>query len=173
MTAKNDYILRAIIVMMGEGASLRIESNAFGNGETIPSRHTCDGKNVSPPLNWSDVPNGTKELVLICEDIDAPVGIITHWLIYGMDPSVGGIEEGLKPNSGSGNFNHGRRSFGKRNYMGPCPPGKKPHRYVFKLYALDRRLDLETGVKKKNLLKAMEGHIIVTSELVGTYTRKK
>jgi Raf kinase inhibitor-like YbhB/YbcL family protein len=157
----------------GEGAPLRITSGAFGDGEEIPNKYTCDGENISPPLNWSDVPSEAKELVLICEDIDAPIGTITHWTLYGIDPQLEGLEEGLKPNSDPSNFNHGRRSFGKREYMGPCPPGKKPHRYVFRLHALDRSLDLEPGVKKKNLAKAMEGHIIETSELVGTYTRQK
>lgn len=173
MTAKNDYILMAIIVMIGEGASLRIMSGAFGDGEEIPSKYTCDGENISPPLKWSEVPGEAKELVLICEDIDAPVGTITHWILYGIDPELEGLKEGLMPNSDPSNGTHGRRSFGKKEYMGPCPPGKKAHHYVFKLYALDRRLDLETGVKKKNLIKAMEGHIIETSELVGAYTRQK
>ncbi|NYT12774.1 MAG: YbhB/YbcL family Raf kinase inhibitor-like protein [Methanomassiliicoccales archaeon] len=148
-------------------------SNAFGNGEAIPSKFTCDGLNISPPLKWSEIPAEAKVLVLICEDIDAPVGTITHWVIYGIDPGLGGIEEGLTPNSDQSIGIHGRRSFGKREYMGPCPPGKKAHRYVFKLYALDRKLDLEPGVKKKNLVKAMEGHVIETSELIGTYTRQK
>ena len=153
--------------------SLRIESDAFGDGEAIPSKYTCDGENISPPLNWSEVPDEARELVLICEDIDAPIGTITHWVIYGMDPGLEGLDEGLMPDSNQSNGTHGRRSFGKKEYMGPCPPGKKPHRYVFRLHALDRRLDLEPGVKKKNMVKAMEGHVIETSELIGTYTRQK
>ena len=152
---------------------MRIESSAFEDGREIPRTYTCDGKNISPPLKWVDVPEGTKELVLICEDIDAPIGTITHWVLHGIDPELGELEEGVKPDSVPGNGIHGRRSFGKKAYMGPCPPGSKSHRYVFNMYALDVRLDLDVGVKRKNLEKRMKGHVIDSAKIVGTYKRQK
>lgn len=152
---------------------MRLSSEAFGDGGAMPSRYTCDGENISPPLSWDEIPDGTRELALICDDIDAPIGTITHWVLYGIDPELNGLREGLAPESGPSEVTHGRRSFGKKDYMGPCPPGKKPHRYVFKLHALDSNLGLAPGVKKKDLIKAMEGHIIEVSELVGTYARRK
>ena len=152
---------------------MRFDSEAFNDGETMPDKYACDGENISPPLSWDEIPDGTRELALICDDIDAPIGTITHWVLYGIDPVLNGLREGLTPKSDLSGFTHGRRSFGKKEYMGPCPPGKKPHRYVFKLYALDCKLGLAPGVKKKDLIKAMEGHIIEAPELVGSYARRK
>jgi Raf kinase inhibitor-like YbhB/YbcL family protein len=148
---------------MGE---LKLSSEAFGPGEQIPRRHACDGEDVSPPLTWSGLPEGTRGLALICDDPDAPSGTFTHWVAWGLDPGSEGLAEG------EGAPAEGRGDFGVPGYRGPCPPpGHGPHRYFFRLFALDAMPEVEPGADRDALERAIEGHVLETAELVGTYER--
>lgn len=151
---------------------LTITSPAFKAGSTIPKKYTGDGIDVSPPLSWDNIPEGTKSLALISDDPDAPVGTWVHWVIYNIPPSEKGLPENVpKQNSLPNGAKQGINDFRKIGYNGPAPPPGKPHRYYFKLYALDTVLELPAGIKKSELLKAMEGHILSTAEYMGTYQR--
>jgi Raf kinase inhibitor-like YbhB/YbcL family protein len=143
-----------------------LESDAFANAQAIPSRHSCEGEDVSPPLRWSNVPEGTRSLALVVDDPDAPGGVFTHWLAWGLDPTAEELGEGDSAP------NEGRNDFGASGYRGPCPPpGHGRHRYVFRLYALDADPELAAGAAKAELEQAIEGHVLTIAELVGTYER--
>jgi Raf kinase inhibitor-like YbhB/YbcL family protein len=147
-------------------AEFALESGAFGHAQAIPSRYSCEGEDVSPPLRWSNVPEGTRSLAMIVDDPDAPGGVFTHWLAWGLDPAAEGLGEGESAPR------EGRNDFGTSGYRGPCPPpGHGRHRYVFRLYALDMQLELPAGAAKAELEQAIEGHVLTTAELVGTYER--
>ena len=148
--------------------TLQITSTAFRNGETIPKQHTGDGKNTSPPLQWSELPAGTKSFALICEDPDAPRGTWTHWVVFNLPADSRGFDEGARV---SGGAIEGKNDFGKTGYGGPAPPPGKPHRYYFKLYALDRTLDLKSGATKDQVQSATQGHTLAEAQLMGTYGR--
>lgn len=151
---------------------MTITSPAFKMGSAIPKKYTGDGADVSPPLSWDGVPEGTKSFALISDDPDAPVGTWVHWVIFNIPPSEKGLPEGVpKQNTLPNGAKQGLNDFRKIGYNGPAPPPGKPHRYYFKLYALDTLLDLPAGIKKSDLLKAMEGHILSTAEYMGTYQR--
>lgn len=153
--------------------AFEIKSPAFENGNVIPEKYTCDGENVSPPLKWHDVPAETKSLVLICDDPDAPLMTWVHWLIYCIPPSKNGLEENIpRKEVLEWGGKQGKNSWGKIGYGGPCPPGKKQHRYFFRLYALNEELNLPAGLKKKELLKRIERHVIGKAEIMGKYGRK-
>ncbi|HSB12113.1 MAG TPA: YbhB/YbcL family Raf kinase inhibitor-like protein [Blastocatellia bacterium] len=151
---------------------LAVTSSAFKDAEAIPTRYTCDGENTSPALNWSGMPDGTKSLALICDDPDAPAGTWVHWVLYGLPPTVAGLPEGMPATQNTQGALQGTNDFGSIGYGGPCPPSGKPHRYFFKLYALDAQLNLKPGARKGDLVKAMQGHILAEGQLVGTYRRK-
>jgi Raf kinase inhibitor-like YbhB/YbcL family protein len=143
-----------------------LESSAFQNAQAIPSRHTCEGEDVSPPLRWTNVPEGTRSLALVVDDPDAPGGVFTHWIGWGLDPAAEGLGEGVQAPS------EGQNDFGTTGYRGPCPPpGHGRHRYVFRLYALDAEPELRAGARKAELEQAFEGHVLTTAELVGTCER--
>ncbi|MCS5422999.1 MULTISPECIES: YbhB/YbcL family Raf kinase inhibitor-like protein [Psychrilyobacter] len=144
---------------------MEIISSVFKNGEAIPKKYTCDGMDLSPPLKFKNVSEDTKSLALIVDDPDAPMGTWVHWVVWNMEASINGISEGEQIKA-----EKGKNDFGKLNYGGPCPPGGT-HRYYFKLYALDKLLNLREGSSKKELEKAMEGHIIEEAQLVGLYSR--
>jgi Raf kinase inhibitor-like YbhB/YbcL family protein len=146
--------------------TLSITSPAFSHNTSIPVKYTCDGDNVSPPLVFSEVPEGTKSLVLIVDDPDAPVGTWDHWIVFNIQSSVGEMEENREPDGTGGNNSWGRPGWG-----GPCPPSGE-HRYFFKLYALDTMLDLPEGATKAEVETAMGEHILARGELVGVYTRQ-
>ena len=152
--------------------NLQVESSAFPAGDTIPERYPCDGDDVSPPVSWSELPSGTETLVLIVDDPDAPVGTWVHWLLFNIPSGIRGLEEAVPPTpvvEGLGvQGNNGWRRLG---YGGPCPPSGT-HRYYFKVYALDTELDLASSSTKKDLLKAMEGHILAEGQLMGKYKRE-
>ena len=158
--------------------SMRIESSAFKEGQVVPKKHTGEGGNLSPALSWSGVPAGTRELALICDDPDAPTAEPwVHWLIYGIPADTSSLPEGIKqdarPNSPAG-ATQGENSWNKIGYGGPMPPpGHGPHRYYFKLYALDTKMGLKPGLTKAQLLKAIKGHVIAEAQLMGSYERKK
>lgn len=146
--------------------AITLTSSAFSEGGTIPKKHTCDGEDVSPALNWSGIPEGTKSLALIMDDPDAPAGTWVHWVLYDLPPDLTGLPEGTR-----GLGVEGMTSFREPGYGGPCPPRGKPHRYFFKLYALDKILGLKAGVTKGDLEKAMQGHVLAQGQLMGTYGR--
>ncbi|PSP18399.1 MAG: YbhB/YbcL family Raf kinase inhibitor-like protein [Cyanobacteria bacterium QS_8_64_29] len=150
---------------------MKLESSAFGPEGTIPIKYSCDGEDISLPLSWQGVPEGTQSLALICDDPDAPGMTFVHWLIYNLPAEVQQLPENV-PNRErleSGAL-QGENNFGKVGYGGPCPPGGT-HRYFFRLYALDGMLDLGAGISRDRLERAMEGHILAQAELMGRYSR--
>jgi Raf kinase inhibitor-like YbhB/YbcL family protein len=152
--------------------TLSLESDAFEAEGTIPQNYTCDGSDVSLPLEWSEPPAGTQSLALIFDDVDAPVGTWVHWVLFNIPAGVRSLPEGVPAESVvEGLGEHGSNSWGNLGYGGPCPPTGNPHRYTFRLYALDALLDLEIGVDRAELDRAMEGHILGAGELVGRYGR--
>lgn len=144
---------------------MKIISSAFENNAKIPSKYTCDGENVNPPLSFTDIPASAKSLVLIVDDPDAPGGIWVHWVLFNIDPKIQEVLENSLSESGI----EGVTSFGKAGYGGPCPPSGA-HRYFFKLCALDKILNLENP-NKEEVEKAMQGHILDKAELIGLYSR--
>jgi Raf kinase inhibitor-like YbhB/YbcL family protein len=151
--------------------AMRIESAAFSEGGLIPQRHTCDGKDVSPPLSWTGTPEGAKSLALICDDPDAPGKTWVHWVVFNIPPAARQLPEAIAPGGPiSGVGTQGKNDFRKLGYGGPCPPGGT-HRYQFKLYALDAELALPAGATKAELEGAMEGHVLGQATLTGKYSR--
>jgi len=151
---------------------IKITSSAFADGGMIPAKYTCDGADVSPPVQWDAVPDGTKSISLICDDPDAPMGTWVHWVLFNLPADVKVLAENLPteeilPNGAK----QGTNDFRRIGYGGPCPPSGT-HRYFFKLYALDVELDLQAGAEKGQLLKVMEGHIIGQGQLIGKYKRQ-
>jgi len=156
----------------GETAmDINVSSTAFKQGEMIPKKYTCDGENVSPPLEWSGAPKGTKSLALIADDPDAPRGTWVHWVLFNIPADANGLSENIPRHSTLKNgARQGTNDSRELGYDGPCPPGGT-HRYFFKLYALGVELSLETGATKAQLLKAMEGYILGEGQLMGKYKR--
>jgi Raf kinase inhibitor-like YbhB/YbcL family protein len=155
----------------GKQMAITITSPAFSEGDMIPRQYTCDGEDISPPLAWTGVPEGTKTLALICDDPDAPVGTWVHWVIFNIPPKTEGLAANIAPKGTIEiGAKHGTNDFRKLGYGGPCPPGGT-HRYFFKLYALDTETALDPGITKAQLLKAMEGHILAEGQLMGRYKR--
>ncbi len=151
---------------------LTISSADFQNGGSIAKKFTCDGADVSPELSWSNAPAGTKSFALIADDPDAPVGTWTHWVIFDLPPTAQSLPENVnKVDELPGGGRQGRNDFRKIGYGGPCPPPGKPHRYFFKLYAVDRVLDLKPGASKQEVEQALQGHILAQAELMGKYGR--
>ncbi|OGL39781.1 MAG: phosphatidylethanolamine-binding protein [Candidatus Schekmanbacteria bacterium RIFCSPHIGHO2_02_FULL_38_11] len=137
----------------------------------ILAKYTCDDKDVSPPLSWTSVPNGTKSIAIICDDPDAPMGTWVHWVLYDLPVSIKELPENIPSQEKLKNgAKHGINDFRKFAYGGPCPPGGT-HRYLFKIYALDKETGLEPGATKEQLLKAMKGHILAEGQLMGKYSR--
>ena len=145
---------------------MNLQSSAFADGSPIPRKYTADGPNVSPPLAWSDAPAGTQAFALICDDPDAPRGTWVHWVLFDILADTMSLAEGI---AGAGV--DGSNDFGKLGYGGPSPPRGKPHRYFFKLYAMDTPLKLAKGATKAQVEKAMEGHILAEAKWMGTYQR--
>lgn len=160
-------VVAAIASFAAGGAKMKITSSAFQQGGNVPSKFSCDGANTSPPLQVSDVPSGAKSVVLVVDDPDAPSGLFTHWTVWNIPPQTSTIAEGSTPKGVQGT-----NDFGKSSYGGPCPPSGA-HRYYFKIFALDRGLDLPSGAKRSQLDAAMKGHVIAQGQLMGRYARKK
>lgn len=155
--------------------ALNVTSDAFAQGAAIPARYTCEGENISPPLSWSGAPAGTKSIALIMEDPDAPdpakpQRVWVHWVVYNIPADVAGLPEDASKNGLPAGAMKGKGDSGKTEYGGPCPPIGR-HRYFFKLYALDADLTGLTTPSKADLLKAMEGHVVASGELMGTYQK--
>lgn len=151
---------------------IKITSSAFQDGGLIPAKYTCDGADVSPPLQWDNVPQGAKSIALICDDPDAPMGTFVHWVLFNLPAETRQLAEKVAADktlpSGA---RQGTSGFGRVGYGGPCPPSGT-HRYFFKIYALDTTLDLPAGARKSDLLKVMQGHILAQGQLVGKYKRR-
>jgi len=152
--------------------AIELISPAFKNNDSIPKLHTCDGKNISPSLGWKNVPKSAQSLAIICDDPDAPVSVWVHWIVYNIPPAAKGLNEGVLKIE---EFAHGARQ-GINDYMnigydGPCPP-KGVHKYSFRLYALDSKINPVKDMTKEQLLFAMKGHILEEAELIGKYDRK-
>jgi Raf kinase inhibitor-like YbhB/YbcL family protein len=156
------------------GGNMILKTKAFQSSETIPSKYTCDGADVSPDLTWEGAPQGTKGFALICDDPDAPSGTFTHWVLYGLAGGITQLPENIdkKEEVASPKCKQGMNDFGKLGYGGPCPPRGSKHRYFFKLYALDADIQVSSKPKKSDLETAMKGRILAQTELVGTYQRK-
>ena len=153
--------------------TIRLTSSAFTEGSDIPVTFTCDAEDVSPPLKWSGTPDETKSIALIVDDPDAPGGTWVHWVLYRVPPDAGELP-GKAPSTevtllGARN---GKNDFDRLGYGGPCPPRGDPHRYFFKLSALDIELDLESGATRKELLNTMDGHILAIGQIMGRYQRE-
>jgi hypothetical protein len=155
------------VTLSNEPASLTITSPAFEYKQNIPAKYTCDGENISPPLQIAGVPDKTQSLVLIVDDPDAPAGIWTHWVVWNIDPKTRSIKEGQSPRGAT----EGTNSFGKTGYGGPCPPSGT-HRYFFKLHALDEELSLSSEATIRELSAAMKGHVVGSNEYAGKHERK-
>jgi Raf kinase inhibitor-like YbhB/YbcL family protein len=152
---------------MNAASSISITSPSFQAGGDIPTKFTCNGTNVSPELQISSVPNEAKSLLLIVDDPDAPRGLFTHWIVWNIDPKTTRVAENSAPTAGVQGIN----DFGKRNYGGPCPPSGT-HRYFFKIFALDTKLELKPGARRAELDAAMRGHVLAQGELMARYSHK-
>lgn len=159
------FIIRGNFAKADEkgGEQMRLTSPEFENNKFIPQKFTCDGEDISPVLELSDIPDKTQSLALIVDDPDAPMGTWVHWVVFDI-PVISRIDENSIPGK------QGRNDFGRKDYGGPCPPSGT-HRYFFKVYALDKKLNLAEGISKQDLEKAMQGHIVDKAELVGLYKR--
>jgi Raf kinase inhibitor-like YbhB/YbcL family protein len=151
---------------------IKITSSAFQDGGLIPSKYTCDGTDVSPPLQWNEVPESTKSIAVICDDPDAPMGTFVHWVLFNLPAETRELVEDIPPDDTLPNdAKQGTSDFGRTGYGGPCPPSGT-HRYYFKIYALDNELNLPDKARKSELVKAMEGHILGQGQLMGKYKRR-
>jgi len=156
----------------GAATSLELKSADFAAGGNIPRQFTCDGADMSPALEWEAPPAGTQSFALIADDPDAPVGTWVHWVIFDMPAKLRSLPQNLpKMEELADGSRQGRNDFGKVGYGGPCPPPGKAHRYFFKLYALDTKLNLKAGATKKEVEQAMQGHILGQGEYMGRYSR--
>ena len=165
------YPSAIVVAKGGKDMTMTIKSPAFEEGEGIPRKYTCDGNDISPPLEWGNIPKGTKSLALICDDPDAPVGTFVHWVLYDLPAGTTELSENLPADETlADGTKQGKNDFRRLGYGGPCPPGGT-HRYYFKLYALDAETGLAPGATKPELLKAMEGHVLAEGRLMGTYKR--
>lgn len=163
---------------------ITVWSEAFRIGERIPTRYTCDGRNMSPPISWTNIPSNTRSIALIMDDHDTSGGVFTHWVAFNIPPNIRMLPEGI-PKSYSltpwpfGDSSYqGINDFGNIGYGGPCPPpgriegtAKAIHRYFFRIYALDTKLPLPPGSSKSDVERAMTNHILANGELIGTYGR--
>jgi Raf kinase inhibitor-like YbhB/YbcL family protein len=155
-----------------DNVSLSISSSAFRDGEKIPARYTCEGRNVSPPLQWGEPPAGTVSFVLVVDDPDAPSGTFTHWVLFNIPVGVRRLNENIPRQERLQNGAwHGKTDYGTLGYGGPCPPRGPVHHYRFTIYALDKMLDLKAGASQKQLLEAAKGRILAQGQLTGLYQR--
>jgi Raf kinase inhibitor-like YbhB/YbcL family protein len=152
---------------------MELSSPAFRQGQPIPAGFTCDGDDRSPTLAWSGAPTETRSFALLCEDPDAPRGMWVHWVLFNLPADAVELEEGVPPlpelPSGA---RQGANDWSRPGYGGPCPPPGNPHRYFFRLYALDALLNLAPGATRADLQTAMSGHVLADTSLMGTYQRR-
>ena len=153
-----------ILVSFSEDTAMKITSSAFEHNQMIPPKYACQGEDINPKLIISQVPEEAKSLALIVDDPDAPMGTWTHWVVFDIPPETGEIKEDTIPGI------QGNNNFGRNDWGGPCPPGGT-HRYFFKIYALDTKLDLKEGAKKNEIEDAMKDHILDKAEMIGVYKK--
>lgn len=149
--------------------AMELTSSAFSNGGLIPAKYTCNGDDLSPPLEWGGAPAKTKSFALLMDDPDAPIGTVDHWVVFNIPASTTSLAEGIT------DYPEGSKlgsNFSKKGYGGPCPPDRE-HRYFLRLYAVDTILDLEPGVSKADVLAALKGHILEEAELMGRYDQPR
>lgn len=152
--------------------TLNVLSPAFDEGNKIPSKYSCQGEDVSPALQWDEPPQATQSFALIMDDLDAPGGTFTHWVLFNIPSDSRGLPEAVPAQEELPNgARQGKAGFGRVGYGGPCPPPGRPHRYEFTIYALDQHLALKAGISKKQLLEAMKGRVLAQGQLTGTYQR--
>jgi len=162
------FLISSIIFVEAKDmGTLKLSSTAFKHNDSIPSKYTCDGADVNPPLVIENAPLTAKSLALIVDDPDAPAGNWVHWVVWNIDPTTSEIRENTVPSGAQQGIN----DFRKHDYGGPCPPSGT-HRYFFKLYALDMMLSLGPKTNKAELERAMKGHIVAQGELIGLYRRR-
>lgn len=152
---------------------LLVTSTGFSDGGKIPPKFTCDGSGVSPELAWSGQPAASQTFLIFADDPDAPFAFV-HWIAFNLPASARELPEGASGHAGTAmpeGSKEGQNGFGNTGYGGPCPPGTKPHHYVFRVYALDSSLNLPAGAKKSDLVPAMKGHVLAEGKLVGLYSR--
>jgi len=152
-------------------SQLTLTSSAFANGAAIPARYTADGGNASPPLTWSEPPGGTKSFAIVCDDPDAPSGILVHWLAWDIKADTRALTPGVSHTGDASGVHQGENGFGTIGWSGPSPPRGKAHRYLFHLYALDCRPAIEPGAERADLERAMAGHVLAECVLIGRYGR--
>jgi Raf kinase inhibitor-like YbhB/YbcL family protein len=150
--------------------ALRVTSSAFQDGSTIPERYTGNGDDESPPLRWTEPPPGTASFAVLCEDPDAPTGNFIHWLAWGIPADARTLPEAIDANDES--LRQGENGFGESGYRGPKPPPGKPHRYVFRVFALDTEIDLPPGAQRSALQQKMAGHVLAEGRITGLYGRR-
>ena len=154
-------------------SAFQLSSPAFKSGDAIPAKYTCDGLNISPPLQWEDVPQNTQSIAIVVDDPDAPSGLWTHWILYNLAPSMRSLQERVSKDfklpDGS---MQAENDYGKPGYGGPCPPSGT-HHYIFHAYALDKKLTLPEAAKRKAFDRAIEGHVLAKSELTAAYKRQE
>jgi Raf kinase inhibitor-like YbhB/YbcL family protein len=150
-----------------------LKSNSIAEGKRVPDKFTCKGPDVSPALSWDPAPKGTREIVLIMDDPDAPVGTWTHWIVYGIAPDKTSFPENIEKSADAKSIGalQGITSFKRPGYGGPCPPPGPTHRYFFKLHALDKKTGLPAGASLAQVEAAIKGHVIAEAKLMGTYSR--
>jgi Raf kinase inhibitor-like YbhB/YbcL family protein len=158
------FVCLPFLHVLAKEGSMKVSSPAFGENSKIPAQYTCDGRDVSPPLTITGVPEGARSLALIVDDPDAPAGTWVHWVVWGIDPATREIKEGSLPKGAV----QGVDSFRRNDYGGPCPPSGS-HRYFFRLYALDGAVSLGPHATKGDLERAMKGHIVARAETMGKY----
>ncbi len=152
---------------------IKITSSAFEDQGLITPKYTCDGEDISPPLQWEQLPQDTRSIALICDDPDAPIGTFVHWVLFNLPPETTELPESFPDDETlPDGTRQGVSDFGKTGYGGPCPPSGT-HRYFFKIYALNTKVDLVAVADKPALLKAMEGHILAQGQLIGKYKRQR
>lgn len=150
---------------------MTIESSAFSPGKPIPQKYACEGGDTSPELRWTNAPSEAKSFALIVDDPDAPAGIWVHWVIYNIPAGTHELPAGMAKTATGSRGQQGMNDFRKIGYGGPCPPPGKSHRYFFKIYALDAQLPVEPRATKRDIEAAIQGHVLATGELIGTYQR--
>jgi Raf kinase inhibitor-like YbhB/YbcL family protein len=162
-------------------ATIALSSPAFRDGGALPTRFTCDGRDVSPPLSWTDVPEGARSLVLVVSDPDAPRGTFSHWVVFNLPPDLNELQEGIGPGGSIGsvagasdtNPTQGTNGFNNAGYNGPCPPQGSAHHYVFQIYALDTVLALDESANREQILEALEGHVLAEGRLTAVFSREQ
>jgi Raf kinase inhibitor-like YbhB/YbcL family protein len=151
---------------------VQLTTSAFAPGGDIPVQYTCDGDDISPELSWDGVPDGTRTFVLIVDDPDAPRGTWVHWVVYDLPAAERALPQGVRPRAALPSpARQGKNDFGKVGYGGPCPPHGHPHRYYFRLYAVDTELRLAAGATRAKVDDAMDGHVLAHAEIMGRYQR--